>query len=221
MSTAKSAEKLHSSSPRSRCRILLAHGSGTPMTSPFLSDLAENLTIHDIAVTRFEFEYMSERRRGGSRRPPPRIERLVEEFSNAILEERDQMAAGQALLIGGKSMGGRVASMIADQHFNAGAVQGLVCLGYPFHPTGQPTKLRIDHLSNVACPTLIVQGTRDPFGNRDEILTLKLDPRIQLHWIGDGDHDFGPRGNSGFTRRGNILEAASAVARFAQSLDLN
>lgn len=85
-----------------------------------------------------------------------------------------------------------------------GAIAGLVCLGYPFHAPATPEKLRIAHLETLTAPALIVQGTRDPFGTQSEVEALRLSPSIAFQWIGDGDHDFGPRGASGFTRSGNL-----------------
>ena len=104
----------------------------------------------------------------------------------------------------------------------AGQIAGLVCLGDPFHPPKQPTKLRIAHLERLGCPTLIVQGERDPFGPHAEVEAMlaagRLSPAIRFHWAGDGDHDLGPRGGSGFTRKGNLASAADAVAAFAAAL---
>ena len=122
---------------------------------------------------------------------------------------------GAPLLIGGKSMGGRVASLVADDLYAAGRIAGLVCLGYPFHPPGRPDQLRTAHLEHLACPALIVQGERDPFGSRAEVEAMRLSLAIRFHWAGDGDHDLGPRGGSGFTRKGNLAAAADAVAAFA------
>ena len=102
--------------------------------------------------------------------------------------------AGAPLIIGGKSMGGRVASMVADELYAAGRIAGLACLGYPFHPPKKPEQLRTAHLVALACPALIVQGERDPFGGRAEVEGYRLSPAIRFHWAGDGDHDLGPRG---------------------------
>ena len=171
------------------------------------------------AVTRFEFAYMAARRTGGPRRPAPKAELLIAEFDEIVRASLKSQPPAQTLIIGGKSLGGRVASLIADDAFRAGHVAGLICLGYPFHPPGQPEKRRTAHLEHLACPALIVQGVRDPFGNRTEIEALTLSPALQLHWIADGDHDFGPRGNSGLTRKGNLSAAADAVAAFAAGLE--
>lgn len=107
-------------------------------------------------------------------------------------------------------MGGRIASMIADHC----GVAGVVCLGYPFHPPGKPEKLRIAHLQSLRTPTLIVQGTRDPFGKPGEVRSYGLSPAIELVWVPDGDHSFAPRKKSGRTDERNLDEAAEAIIAF-------
>lgn len=198
-------------------RLLLAHGAGAGMSSAFLEAFAALMADHGIAVSRFEFGYMAARRDGGPKRPPPKAEKLSPEYADAIDAVLARAPKAQKLFIGGKSMGGRVASLIADEQFRAGKISGLVCLGYPFHAPAQPLKLRTAHLEQLSCPAFIVQGDRDPFGRRDEVEALKLSATITLHWIGDGDHDFGPRGASGFTRKGNLADAATAVANFIKA----
>jgi predicted alpha/beta-hydrolase family hydrolase len=192
-------------------RFLCAHGAGAGMETPFLQAVARLLAERGVAVLRFEFGYMAGRRTGGPRRPPPKAERLVDEYRAAVAAA----GPGAPLLIGGKSMGGRVASLVADDLHAAGQIAGLVCLGYPFHPPGRPDQLRTAHLEHLACPALIVQGERDPFGTRAEVEAMVLSSAIRFHWAGDGDHDLGPRGGSGFTRKGNLAAAADAVAAFA------
>jgi hypothetical protein len=91
-------------------------------------------------------------------------------------------------------------------------------LGYPFHPPNRPEQLRTQHLSRLACPALFVQGERDPFGTRAEVEAMALPRSITFHWAGDGDHDLGPRGGSGYTRKGNLAAAADAVAQFVARL---
>jgi predicted alpha/beta-hydrolase family hydrolase len=198
--------------------LIIAHGAGAGITNPFLEKTAELLAERGIGVTRFEFSYMSARRDGGARKPPPKAEKLIPEYEAVLAAVSASLKRGTNLAIGGKSMGGRVASMIAENEFKAGRISALVCLGYPFHPPGQPEKLRTEHLKPLSCPSLIVQGERDPFGNRAEVEALQLSKAISLHWIGDGDHDFGPRGASGFTRNGNLIDAADAVANFLKGL---
>lgn len=198
--------------------LVLAHGAGALMTSPFMDKVAQLLVDRGVRVTRFEFAYMAARRDGGKRRPPPKAELLQDEYRQAMAEAERITPARQTLLIGGKSLGGRVASLIADDLCAAGRISGLVCLGYPFHPPEKPDKLRTAHLALLSCPTLIVQGERDPFGNRDEVEGYALSAAIRIHWVGDGDHDLGPRGGSGHTRKGNLAAAADAVAAFAEAL---
>ncbi|MFA6139111.1 MAG: alpha/beta family hydrolase [Hyphomicrobium sp.] len=204
--------------PEALAHILLAHGAGAAMTSPFLEKMTVLLTERGMQISRFEFEYMAARRVGGKRRPPPRAEKLVGEYESAVAELREQGAGRQTLLIGGKSMGGRVASLAADELFSGGLIDGLVCLGYPFHPPGKPENLRTAHLQKMSCPALIVQGERDPFGGRGEVESYALSPNINIAWAGDGDHDLGPRGGSGFTRAANLALAADAIAAFAASV---
>jgi uncharacterized protein len=191
-------------------RFLCAHGAGAGMETPFLKVVAELLAERGIATYRFEFAYMAARRQG-VRKPPPKAERLTDEYRSAVAA----VPAGPPLIIGGKSMGGRVASLVADELHAAGSIAGLACLGYPFHPPKKPEQLRTAHLLALACPTLIVQGERDPFGTRAEVESYGLSPAIGFHWADDGDHDLGPRGGSGFTRKGNLAAAADAIAEFA------
>jgi uncharacterized protein len=115
-------------------------------------------------------------------------------------------------------MGGRVASLVADELYDKKQISGLVCLGYPFHPPAKPEALRTANLEHLHTPALIVQGERDPFGSRAEVGALKLSPAIGFAWAGDGDHDLGPRGRSGFKRAGNLAAAADAIATFATVL---
>jgi predicted alpha/beta-hydrolase family hydrolase len=188
--------------------LILAHGAGAPMDSPFLEQFACSLAARGVRVLRFEFPYMNARRQG--RRPPPDREAVL----LATWKEVIGAEANARPVIGGKSLGGRMASRIADE---AGA-RALVCLGYPFHPPGKPERLRVSHLEALRTPTLIVQGTRDPFGGRDEVARYRLSPSIRVQWIEDGDHSFKPRARSGRTERQNLEEATEAVAKFLASL---
>ena len=198
-------------------KLLLAHGAGAPVTSPFFEVMTTLLNERGIAVIRFEFDYMASRRTTGKRRPPPKAERLTGEYEAAIAAVREKLAPGDQLFIGGKSLGGRVASLVAGAAHARGDISGLVCLGYPFHPPGKPDQLRTAHLEDLQCPALIIQGERDPFGAHGEVVEYKLSKSIALCWIDDGDHDLGPRGGSGFTRKGNLTAAAAAAAAFMQS----
>jgi uncharacterized protein len=189
--------------------IVLAHGAGAPMDTPFMSFFAGGLAARGFRVARFEFPYMAARRVGGGRRPPDRTPVLLAAWRAAIA------ALGpDRLVIGGKSLGGRMASMLADE----ANVRGLVCLGYPFHPPGRPQQPRIRHLYGLRTPALILQGTRDPFGTREEVAAYALSPAIRVHFLEDGDHGFAPRAASGRKPAQNLEEALSACHDFLAAL---
>ena len=196
--------------------ILLAHGAGAPMDSPSMAAAAKALAGAGFRVARFEFDYMAARRSGTSRPPPPRADKLNPQYLAAI----DALGAAGTLVIGGKSMGGRVASMVADGLFGSGRIGGLLCLGYPFHPPGKPEQLRTGHLVDLKTPALIVQGTRDEFGTREEVSTYALSPAIELLWLEDGDHDLKPRKRgSGFSAADHLGTMAKAASGWAGKLD--
>ena len=180
------------------------------MDDPFLETVAQGLAVRGLRVARFEFPYMARRRSEGARRPPDREAVLLETWRDAIAA----LGGGAGLVIGGKSMGGRMASLVAD---DSGA-RGLVCLGYPFHPPGRPERVRTAHLAQLRTPTLIVQGTRDPFGTPAEVAGYRLSPAIRIEWIEDGDHSLAPRRGSGRTRAQNLAAAIAAVAEFVARL---
>lgn len=214
-------EFLTAGPPDAATALLLAPGAGAPKTSAWMTRMSEHLAQAGVLVVRFDFAYMAARVRTGSRRPPPKAEALVAEYEAAV-EQLSDLDAGrgarQRLVIGGKSLGGRVASLAASSLHDRGRIAGLVCLGYPFHPPKTPERLRTAHLADLACPTLIVQGERDPFGTRSEVSGYDLAPAITLHWATDGDHDLAPRTSRGATLNGNLAEAASAIVRFVSAL---
>lgn len=189
--------------------VALAHGAGAPMDTPFMAAFAEGLAERGHRAVRFEFPYMAERRRSGKRAGPNRAEILLETWRSVIGE------LGTAnLVIGGKSLGGRMASMVADEM----GVRGLVCLGYPFHPPGRTDKARVGHLTELRTPTLILQGTRDSFGSPEEVAGYDLTPAIRVHWLEDGDHGFKPRKKSGRTERQNWDEGLETLHGFLTEL---
>lgn len=192
--------------------LVLAHGAGAPMDSPFMGTVAAGVARGGFRVLRFEFPYMRARR-GGKRRPPDRGPILEAAWRDAI---REAAARGSpsSVAIGGKSMGGRIASMVADE----AGVAGLVCLGYPFHPPGQPDKLRVAHLERLNTPSLVIQGERDAFGTRDDVARYHLSKKIRILFLPDGDHSFKPRASSGRTEAQNLAEAVEAVMGFLASL---
>lgn len=188
--------------------LVLAHGAGAPMDSDFLQRLSALLVERGISVCRFEFPYMVERRSSGKKRPPNRQPELITAWARAL--EQAAQECGGPLFIGGKSMGGRMAAVLAASV----EVRGLVCFGFPFHPPGKPDKLRLDALQSLRCKTLIVQGTRDKLGDRPEVESYPLPDNIVLQWLDDGDHDFKPRVRSGYTQDQHIVTAAQAAADF-------
>lgn len=198
-----------------RHTVLLAHGAGAPMDSASMTANAQALANSGLRVARFEFDYMAGRRKTAGRKPPPRAERLIPEYITAV----NALAATGPLIIGGKSMGGRVASMIADDLYASGKIVGLLCLGYPFHPQGKPDQLRIGHLTMMETPTLIVQGTRDLFGTREEVSAQTLSKNIEILWLEDGDHDLKPRKSvSGFSAADHLKTLGEAVSAWVERI---
>jgi len=174
-----------------------------------MAAMADGLAGEGLRCARFEFPYMQRRRAGGGRGapdPPP----VLRAAWLAVIAE---LGGGQGLVIGGKSLGGRIASLVADE----AAAAGLVCLGYPFHPPGQPARTRTAHLAALRTPTLIVQGTRDPFGGPEEVSSYQLSPAIRILWLEDGDHSWKPRRSSGRTEQEHLQAGIAAVAAFARS----
>jgi predicted alpha/beta-hydrolase family hydrolase len=190
-----------------KLRLIFAHGAGAGMDSTFIREFAEGLATRGVSTIRFEFPYMV-RRRNGIRSLPDRLAVLIQTWKDVIAEVGD----AKHTCIGGKSMGGRIASMIADEL----QVAGLVCLGYPFHPPGEPEKLRTEHLAKLRTPTLIVQGSRDAFGTEEEIAGYALSKAIRLLSLEDGDHSLLPRRASGFTAATHFASALEAVEKFVR-----
>lgn len=198
---------------RANTVIILAHGAGAAMDTPFMNYFARELAKHKYRVARFEFPYMAKRRTTDKRPGPDREPRLRETWLAAI-----DLFGGKRVVVGGKSMGGRIASLVVSDEEKANHVEGLICLGYPFHPVGKPDKLRTEHLASMKTPTLIVQGTRDPFGVPDEVKTYRLAKKVRVHWLEDGDHSFKPRKKSGRTEEQNWADAVEAVHQFVAGL---
>ena len=188
--------------------LILAHGAGAPMDSEFMNEIAQRLAALGVGVVRFEFPYMAERRVGGGKRPPNPQKVLLECWREVYRQVRP-LVTGE-LAIGGKSMGGRMASLLADE---LGA-DVLVCLGYPFYAVGKPEKPRVEHLAQLKTPTLIVQGERDALGNREAVQGYALSPSIEVSWLVAGDHDLKPLKASGFSHAQHLQAAAERVAEF-------
>jgi len=197
--------------PEEGPRFAFAHGAGAPMDAPFMDRVAQAMGAAGLRVCRFEFPYMAARRETGRRRPPNPAKTLRaawHEVVRAIATEAEPPF--RSVWIGGKSMGGRFATMVADEL----GVAGVVCFGYPFHPSGKPEKLRVDHLADLATPTLILQGDRDPMGTVDEVGSYDLAATVRVEWFEDGNHDLMPRHKSGHTATGHQTTAARRAAAF-------
>ncbi|MBW6390885.1 alpha/beta family hydrolase [Billgrantia antri] len=191
--------------------LLIAHGAGAGQHSLYMNQLRDALAERGVQTLAIEFAYMQRAEREGRRIPPPPVERLVEELSRwcDILTHPQ----GGTLWLGGKSMGGRVASLLAARQRAA----GLILCGYPFHPPAKPETLRLAHWPQIDSPTLVVQGSRDPFGTREEVESYVLGERACVHWLEDGDHDWKPRRRSGRTQAELIEEGATAIAAFMKT----
>lgn len=192
--------------------FIFAHGAGANIEHDFMRDVALGLAEKGIRVVRFNFPYMVKRNEDGKRRPPDRAPKLLEAFEQII-----EQYADKPVVIGGKSMGGRMASLLSENS----QVAGIACLGFPFHPPGKPEKFKGEHLANLNKPTLILQGERDTFGKREEFAHFELSQNVQVEFIADGDHSFKPRKSSGHTEAGNIAAAVDALSHFIFSVYTN
>ncbi|MBT4711874.1 MAG: alpha/beta hydrolase [Alphaproteobacteria bacterium] len=195
--------------------VVLAHGAGAAIDSPFMEFFANELAAGGLPTGRFEFPYMRRRRAEGTKRPPDRAPVLMDAWRSVIAGLGDDGIPPSSIIIGGKSMGGRIATMVASDT----GVRGLVCLGYPFHPPGRPEKTRVEHLADMATPMLVVQGTRDSLGSQDDVKGYDLSAKISLAWMEDGDHSFKPRKASGRTEDQNWRDGVDAVLDWVKSLD--
>ncbi len=195
---------LHDGPPTAATTVVLAHGAGAGMEHPFLAAVAGGLAAAGLHVVRFEFPYQRDARAGRAR-APDRLPVLQQTLREAVAE-----CAPRRLALAGKSMGGRVATTLADE-LGAAAV---VVFGYPFHPPRRPEQLRTAHLATLRTPTLILQGERDPFGTRDEVMGYDLSPAIALRWFADGDHSLVPRRRSGHSEAEHLAAAIAAAAAF-------
>jgi len=199
---------------RDQGMLVLAHGAGQGMSSPFMDAIANGVSNCGIQVIRFNFPYMIKALESGKKAPPDREPVLLDTWKSVIQLLMAEGVTKNRLIIGGKSMGGRMASLIADDQ----RVGGLVCLGYPFHPPGRPEKLRTAHLEAIRTTTLICQGERDTFGRPEEVAGYRLSDTIQIQWMPDGDHSFKPRKASGLDQATNLRSAIETIVKFIQGL---
>jgi predicted alpha/beta-hydrolase family hydrolase len=189
--------------------LVLAHGAGAGQTHPFMVATARGLAARGIDVLTFDFPYMA-KRRGGPDKPPV----LEQAFRDAIADARAWSASGR-LFIGGKSMGGRIATHLGSQGVED--LRGIVALGYPLHPPGKPEQLRIAHLPAISAPVLIVQGERDAFGTPQELQPFldAMNADVTLHVVAGADHSLAVRGRKGADAQEAVLEV---IARWITTI---
>ncbi|MEZ9910245.1 alpha/beta fold hydrolase [Vibrio sp. 10N.261.51.A3] len=189
--------------------FIFAHGAGAGMEHEFMQSVAKGLAFKGIRVIRFNFPYMIKRAEDGKRRPPDRAPKLLEAYQD-IIEQCD----ADKLVIGGKSMGGRMASHLSE----VDKVAAMACLGFPFHPPGKPEKYKGEHLAELQKPCFILQGERDTFGKREEFADFNLSDSIRVEFIPDGDHSFKPRKSSGYTEQQNIALTVEKLSAFIKEV---
>lgn len=202
--------------------VLFLHGSGAGCEHEWMSLMAQRLAGEGLLVMRTNFTWMDKAVRSGKPCPPPKVDKLVHELESLVQE------IGRPLVIIGKSLGGRVGSMLAAESASAASsyIKGSVCLGYPFHPPSKPEQWRTAHWPQISVPMLVMQGERDPFGKREEVethlqaISNELNPGIRIEWWPDGDHDLLPRKRSGISGESQLQACARQVGEFVRSLSV-
>jgi predicted alpha/beta-hydrolase family hydrolase len=192
--------------------VLLAHGAGADMHASALTSVADALADAKVPSLRFNFPYKAAGRRSPDR--PPVLEAAVREAIGELA--RRAKVPPDRLVLGGRSMGGRICSMVA---VDDGAL-GLALLGYPLHPPGKADQLRVAHFGALTMPVLFASGTRDAFGSPDELkrAAKKVRGPVTFHWIESGDHGFKPLKSSGITAQEALDGVAEAVVEFVTKL---
>ncbi|NQZ92620.1 MAG: alpha/beta hydrolase [Moritella sp.] len=193
--------------------FVFAHGAGAPASADFMETIAKGLALQGIRVARFNFPYMQQRVDNGTRRPPERAPKLIAQYQQLIA------SIDQPMVIGGKSMGGRMASLVAsdpttDELSVNSKIKGIACLGFPFHPANKPETLRTEHFPLIKQAVYIAQGERDKLGTKEDVASYGLPDNIQWLWLEDGDHDLKPRVKSGFTHQAHLQKTIISMAEF-------
>ena len=199
-------------------QVIFAHGAGADMHHEFMEQIAALFNKVNINVLRFNFPYMGKRIALGKRYPPDRMPKLIDCYKQvindfvAIKNKKKELP----LFIGGKSMGSRVAATLASDDDISKLIQGVFCLGYPFHPPKKAEKLRLEPLENTRKPILIVQGERDTLGSEVEVIDYEISNLCQCVFLIDGDHSLKPRVKSGFTHLQHMESAVHGIAQFIE-----
>ena len=193
--------------------FVFAHGAGAPASADFMETIAKGLALQGIRVARFNFPYMQQRVDNGTRRPPERAPKLIAQYQQLIA------SIDQPMVIGGKSMGGRMASLVAsdpttDELSVNSKIKGIACLGFPFHPANKPESLRTEHFPLIKQAVYIAQGERDKLGTKEDVASYSLPDNIEWLWLEDGDHDLKPRVKSGFTHQAHLQKTIISMAEF-------
>lgn len=196
--------------PESVAMVIFAHGAGADKDSGFIRKVIALLNQGGVDVLSFNFPYMQQRKLDGKRRPPNRMPILQQCFASLIAAYTGELP----LLIGGKSMGSRVAMTLIETDL----VVGGFCFGYPFHPQKKPENLRLEPLQQSRKPVLILQGQRDALGNEEEITAYGLGNNINVVFYADGDHDLKPRVKSGFAHQQHIEKSCQDLLAFVRKL---
>ena len=203
--------------------LILSHGAGAPMDSQWMNTITELFNDAGISVVRFEFPYMHKRRITGKKSAPDRAPVLLDTWRNVLCHD-DIISYSGDIYIAGKSMGGRMATLIASGNTDSKLetprpittqISGCICFGYPFHPPGKLDKLRTLHLGHdYATPTLVVQGEKDTFGNREQVTGYTLSNQITITWLPAGNHDLKPTKASGYTHDDHLQTAVKKSVLF-------
>lgn len=190
--------------------LVLAHGAGAGERHPFMVTMARGLAERGVDVVTFDFPYMREKRKVPDKAPV-----LEAAFREAVAEARG--AGSTRFFIGGKSMGGRIATHLAAQGLDG--LQGVVALGYPLHPPGRPDQPRVAHLPDIRVPVLIVQGERDAFGSPDELrpVIARMRARVTLHVVPKGDHSFAAPKSAGLAQKEVYATVVETIAAWVHS----
>jgi len=196
--------------------VLLAHGAGADMHARALTAFADALTAAKIPVLRFNFPYMTAQKKAPDRAPV--LDAAMREAARELA--RRTKLAPERLVLGGRSMGGRYASLAVGAAADPLPARGLLMLGYPLHPAGKPENLRVEHFPRIIVPVLFVSGTRDSLAGQAELQqhARNITGPVEYHWIESADHGFKPLKASGLTVDAALSAAGAAAVDWVHRL---